>query len=166
MNKETTVYISLGSNLGDSINLLNIAIEQIKEKIGSVITKSSYYKTEPWGFVAENNFVNAMIAVKTKLQPEEVLQQLLDIENQMGRTRNKEGVYESRRIDLDIIAIDNLVLKTKRLVVPHPKMRERSFVLVPFLEINPNWRNPLLDKSLEELLNLRDDVDKVKRLGE
>ena len=157
-------YISLGSNLGDSVNLLNVAIEKINERIGLVIKKSSFYETEPWGFKADQNFINAMVAVDSDLHPEEILRELLAIEKDLGRVRNSSKTYTSRLIDLDIIAIDDLILKTKELVIPHPKMHERSFVLIPFHEIAHDWRNPLLDKGLEELIALVNDVDKVKRL--
>ena len=165
MNKKRLVYISLGSNMGDSVQLLKSAIKKIDTNIGKVLKTSSFYETEPWGFEADQNFVNAMICVESNHEPEFILTSLLQIEEHLGRSRNDQPFYESRPIDLDIIALENEVIKTNRLVIPHPKMQERLFVLVPFAEIESNWRHPLINKGLEEMMTLLRHEQKVKRLN-
>ena len=159
------VYISLGSNMGDSVSTLMSAIQEIEKRIGSLYSSSSFYETEPWGFDAEQNFVNALICIESSMEAEVIMKELLQIENDMGRTRNNSSFYESRPIDLDIISVENDVIQTTELVVPHPKMHERLFVLIPFMEIEPNWRHPLINRTLQEMVSELDDEEKVSKLN-
>jgi 2-amino-4-hydroxy-6-hydroxymethyldihydropteridine diphosphokinase len=137
-----TVYLSLGSNLGNRRQLLLDAIEKINEKVGNVVRQSSFYETKPWGFESENLFLNAAVKVTTKLSPTELLEVTQQIEREMGR-RKKTTLnsqlstpnYSDRPIDIDILLYDDLHVDLPELKIPHPLMQERDFVLVPLREI-------------------------------
>ena len=136
------LIISLGTNLGDREQNLNNAIDLIIRRIGKVEKKSSFYKTAPDGFVSENDFLNAVIAVKTKLSVYQVFKQTRKIEKILGRTKkSKNEIYTDRIIDIDILAHNNLIINTKKLTLPHPKLHLRKFVTEPLAEILPNWQN-------------------------
>ncbi|MBD3638792.1 MAG: 2-amino-4-hydroxy-6-hydroxymethyldihydropteridine diphosphokinase [Crocinitomicaceae bacterium] len=159
-------YIGLGSNLGDSKELIKKAYKQVQDRIGKILRQSSFYESEPWGFEADNNFVNSVISCESDHEPQWVMQELLAIENDLGRVRSDNKNYESRKIDLDIVAIGDEVLKTNRLVIPHPQMHLRAFVLIPLQEIEPEWRHPQLEQGLEEMLDgLKDSVN-IRRLDD
>lgn len=137
-----TVYLSLGSNLGNRRQLLLDAIEKINKKVGNVVRQSSFYETKPWGFESENLFLNAAVKVTTKLSPTELLEVTQQIEREMGRrkktTLNSQFStpnYSDRPIDIDILLYDDLHVDLPELKIPHPLMQERDFVLVPLREI-------------------------------
>ena len=133
------LYISLGSNLGNKKEKLRRAIELINERIGSVLLTSSFIETEPWGFQSENTFLNAACLVKTKLTPRQCLRETQKIERFLGRTRkSKYGVYHDRPIDLDLLLYDDLQINEGDLILPHPHMKERDFVMIPLREIMEN----------------------------
>lgn len=137
-----TVYLGLGSNLGNRRQLLLDAIEKINKKVGNVVRQSSFYETKPWGFESENLFLNAAVKVTTKLSPTELLEVTQQIEREMGR-RKKTTLnsqlstpnYSDRPIDIDILLYDDLHVDLPELKIPHPLMQERDFVLVPLREI-------------------------------
>ncbi len=129
-------YIGLGSNLGDREQNLHNAIALIGESTGTVLAVSSFYYSEPQGFVSENYFVNAALMLETQLSPIQLLHALQDIEKQMGRTtKSIGGNYSDRIIDLDILSYENEILDTPELTLPHPRIRERDFVLKPLREL-------------------------------
>ena len=137
-----TVYLSLGSNLGNRRQLLLDAIEKINKKVGNVVRQSSFYETKPWGFESENLFLNAAVKVTTKFSPTELLEVTQQIEREMGRrkktTLNPQLLtpnYSDRPIDIDILLYDDLHVDLPELKIPHPLMQERDFVLVPLREI-------------------------------
>ena len=137
-----TVYLSLGSNLGNRKQLLLDAIEKINKKVGNVVRQSSFYETKPWGFESENLFLNAAVKVTTKLSPTELLEVTQQIEREMGRKkkttynfRQQTPNYSDRPIDIDILLYDDLHVDLPKLKIPHPLMQERDFVLVPLREI-------------------------------
>ena len=133
------LYISLGSNLGNKKEKLRRAIELINERIGSVLRTSSFIETEPWGFQSENTFLNAACLVETKLTPRQGLRETQKIERFLGRTRkSKYGVYHDRPIDLDLLLYDDLQINEGDLILPHPHMKERDFVMIPLREIMEN----------------------------
>ena len=135
------LLLSLGTNLGDREQNLNNAIDLIIKRIGEVVKKSSFYTTAPVGFVSDNDFLNAVVAVKTKLSVYQVFKQTRKIEKILGRTKkSKNGIYSDRIIDIDILAYNNLIINTKKLTLPHPRMHLRDFVLKPLAEILPNWQ--------------------------
>jgi 2-amino-4-hydroxy-6-hydroxymethyldihydropteridine diphosphokinase len=157
------VYLGIGANLGDRGKNINEALELIKEHIGPVIKVSSLYETEPWGFKCENDFMNMVAEVETKLKPSGLLGRILMIEAQLGRLRG-EKKYSSRLIDIDILIYGEKILETKSLIVPHPEMHERRFVLVPFSEIMPDLVHPKLGKTIKDLLKGCPDKSTVKKL--
>lgn len=129
-------YLGLGSNLGKKEHNIDFAIQQIAEKVGKVIRRSTYYYSAPMGFSSDNHFVNAVILVDTQLTPLDLLHQLQSIEMKMGRTeKTKEGVYEDRIIDIDILLYGDMTVDLPGLKIPHPLMHERDFVMKPLREI-------------------------------
>ena len=130
------VYLGLGSNIGARHEMIEKAIELIAEQVGDIVLQSALYETEPWGFSSENLFINGAVACQTTLTPLEVLQKTQTIEKQLGRThKTKNGEYEDRVIDIDILLYDDLHVNEPDLVIPHPHMNERQFVLQPLSEI-------------------------------
>ena len=131
-----TVYLSLGTNLGDKERNLLTAIAEIKRRIGPVLAQSAFIETEPWGFESSNHFLNAAVRVETALSPQALLRKTQQIERDMGRTeKSKRGIYHDRIIDIDILLYDDLHLSTPTLTIPHPHMYEREFVLIPLKQI-------------------------------
>lgn len=132
------IYLSLGTNLGDKEQNLLSAITEIERRIGPVRAQSAFLSTEPWGFESENTFLNAAVCVETELSPNVLLRTTQQIERDMGRTQKSvNGQYHDRIIDIDILLYDDLHINTKKLTIPHPRMYERDFVLIPLREILP-----------------------------
>ena len=130
------LYIGLGSNLGNKEELLHRALELINERIGSVLRTSSFIETEPWGFQSENTFLNAVCLVETELTPMQCLRETQKIERLLGRTqKSTDGKYHDRPIDLDLLLYDDLQVNEEDLILPHPHMQERDFVMIPLREI-------------------------------
>lgn len=149
----SNVYLGLGTNLGDKVANLRAAVSQIEEKIGKVVSLSSFYETAPWGFASEHTFLNAAACVDTSLSPLEVLRCTQEIERHLGRTEKSEGgVYHDRIIDIDLLLYNKVVMHTPELVLPHPLMLERDFVMKPLVEIAPNVIHPVLGKKLSECI--------------
>lgn len=131
-----TVYLALGTNLGNRKAIMREAIDNIGKKVGTVMRQSSFYETEPWGFESPNLFLNACICVSTKLAPRQLLEVTQAIERDMGRIEKTVGLqYVDRIIDIDILLYDDLYINEPDLVIPHPLMEEREFVMKPLLEI-------------------------------
>ena len=144
-----TIYLHTGSNMGDPAHQLKEAIQHIEEQIGTVTQQSSVYETEPWGLPNQPNFFNQALEVKTTLVPEIVLQKIHQIEASMGRTRTEK--WAARNIDIDLIFYANQKIQTEELTVPHPHLQDRNFVLIPLLEIAPEFMHPELGETIEEL---------------
>lgn len=131
-----TVYLSLGSNLGDRKATMRRAIGLLNERAGSVDRQSSFIETEPWGFESTNKFLNMCVRLLTTLSPEQLLLATKQIERELGRTQKSvNGKYHDRPIDIDILMYDDLQLSTPDLTLPHPHMQERDFVMIPLREI-------------------------------
>ncbi len=145
-------YLGIGSNLGDKIEQCRKAITEILAIHGHrLLTQSSFYKTQPMGYLAQDWFINGVIHIETDLEPLELLRKLKEIESKMGR---KETVrWGPRAIDLDLLLYDDLVMKTEELEIPHPRLKDRQFVLIPLVEISPNLIHPSLKKTMRELLS-------------
>lgn len=158
------VYIGLGSNKGDRLKNIKVALDHLKEKI--VIEKtSSFYLTEPVGMEGRW-FVNCVLEGKTEQSPEKLLDTLLQIEKRMGRIREKKK--NPRVIDLDLLLYEDAVVDKVDLIVPHPHLHKRRFALIPLVEINSHLVHPVLGKSLKEILKgLKDShqVDKILENG-
>lgn len=145
-----TVYLSLGSNLGDRAANLRTAIDRLATA-GKVAAVSSFYETEPVEFTEQPWFLNCVVKLETEKMPKQLLAALLEIERQMGRRRErKKG---PRLIDLDILLFGSSVIQAKGLTIPHPAMHERRFVLEPLAEIAPDLRHPVLKQTIRELRN-------------
>ena len=147
------VYFSLGSNLGDRVQLLEKALTLLNKEIGNLVSRSSFYETEPWGFSSNHPFLNACCLCETKLSPLEVLHRTQQIEKELGRKRkSKNKKYHDRPIDIDLLLCDDLTINTKELTIPHPFMQERRFVLEPLKEIAPDVIHPVLHISISKML--------------
>lgn len=130
------VYLSLGTNLGNRKRHIREAIEKIGELIGDVMRQSALYETKPWGFSSPNDFINACVMVETVLAPRQLLEVTQQIEREMGRMgKSVNGEYHDRIIDIDILMYDDLQINEPDLVIPHPLMEERDFVMTPLKEI-------------------------------
>lgn len=142
-------YIGLGSNLGDRVAYLKAAINAIQH-LGDPIAISSVYESEPHGVDEEQPlYLNMVISISTRMEPMELLGELLAIEGAHGRVRNRAN--ESRTLDLDVLMVDNIVLDEPDLVIPHPRMHERGFVMIPLAEIAPNTVHPILKTTIAEI---------------
>ena len=135
MKKNHTVYLALGSNLGDKNHNLHHAITLIAERVGTLSAISSIYETKAWGFESDHSFFNQVVKVKTHLAPLELLAITQTIEKEIGRTEKTNHTYKDRIIDIDIILYDDLIYESKKLTLPHPLYKERDFVMKPLLEI-------------------------------
>lgn len=147
-----TAYLALGSNQGDREALLLQAIDAIDRSLGRVGSISSFLETEPWGFVSDHPFLNAVLSLATALPPLELLEATQAIERDLGRrAKSTAGGYADRPIDIDLLFYGELILETPRLTLPHPLLYQRAFVLDPLLELAPDLRHPLLGKTITEL---------------
>lgn len=133
------VYLGLGTNLGDKEANLKAAIEEIRKRVGEIISLSAFHASEPWGFESENSFLNAVCCVHTDLSPMETLRTTQEIERSLGRLKKSTGGnYSDRVIDIDILLYDDLHIDTPELTIPHPLMWQRDFVMIPLREIAPD----------------------------
>ena len=176
------VFILLGSNRGDRKGFISKAIEMIDGLAGAVCKKSALYETEPWGFDDPVSFLNQVIEIETNLDPDDLLEKLLTIEAGLGRIRPFDGcgcgipsslatdikpgktespAFFGRTIDLDILFYGQRLVFTDRLMIPHPRLHERKFALVPMNEISPVFVHPLLKKTISELLHDCKDQSRV-----
>ena len=146
------VYLGLGSNLGQKEEFLELAIIEIEKQIGSLVARSAFYESEPWGFDSPNAFINACVAVQTTLSPNECLNSIAGIETSLGRTKRPSEAYTDRVIDIDILFYDQLILQEDQLTIPHPLLHLRKFVLNPLVEIAPKLMHPIFNKSISKLL--------------
>jgi 2-amino-4-hydroxy-6-hydroxymethyldihydropteridine diphosphokinase len=160
--KNSHCAIALGSNLGDSRAILEQALHILDQTARiSVKSHSSWYQTEPIG-PPQPDYINGCTILEVQLTPEEILTILLNIEQQFGRIRRER--WGARTLDLDILFFDDLILETSALQIPHPRMRERAFVLVPLAEIAPNWIDPVSEKTINQLLEMV-DCSGVRRIS-
>jgi len=144
------VFIAIGSNLGDRLRCLTSAQQLLLEEVGaSVFRASEIYETEPVGGPPQGKYLNAVWEFETKLSPEDLLEKLLGIENKLGRERSVPNA--PRSLDLDILFYEDLVLESDPLVIPHPRLHERTFVLQPLMDLAPNWMHPVLKRTVKEL---------------
>lgn len=158
MNK---TYLLLGSNMGNSQKQLSKAISIVKKKIGAVKRYSGVYKTAAWGNTNQPDFLNQIIVVETKLAASETMEMILVIEAAMGRIRTEKNA--ARIIDIDILFFNKNIVNEKDLIIPHPAIQLRRFVLVPLNELSPNFLHPVLQKTIHQLLLKCPDKLDVKK---
>jgi 2-amino-4-hydroxy-6-hydroxymethyldihydropteridine diphosphokinase len=144
-----TVYIALGTNLGDRLDNLQAALRSLPTAV-TVTDESPVYETPPWGYEDQPAFLNMVVKGETSLEPEALLTYLKQLEAELGREQNFR--WGPRLIDLDILFYDNLVLDTPPLVIPHPRLHERAFVLVPLADVASNLVHPIFQRSVSDLL--------------
>lgn len=133
---------------------MQTAVDMIQDRVGRVSALSSFYETEPWGFESDNLFMNAAARVETELTAEEALAVTQEIEREMGRmAKSSGGVYTDRPIDIDLLMYGSVQMNTPRLVLPHPLMHERLFVMQPLAEIAPDAVHPVLGMTMSEILS-------------
>ncbi len=159
-----TTYLSLGTNLGKKLDNLQNAVNLIAHKVGRVSKVSSVYKTKSWGFKSDD-FFNICIEVSTNLNPENLLDRVLQIEKELGRIREASDDYKARIIDIDVLLFDDDIIFYNDLKVPHPRMLERKFVLVPLTEIAPNVKHPIVKKTTLMCLQGCDDNTEIEETG-
>lgn len=158
------VYLSMGSNLGDRKANMETAVEMIAEVLCSPVLNSGIYETQAWGYDGRN-FLNMVIKASTSLEPHSLLISLKNIETGMGRVKSGEG-YADRMIDIDILFYGREVYKSDNLIIPHPGIPKRLFVLVPLKDIALDFVHPVLNKSVEELLKECPDKGWIKKFEE
>ncbi|MEI6141635.1 MAG: 2-amino-4-hydroxy-6-hydroxymethyldihydropteridine diphosphokinase [Mariniphaga sp.] len=156
------VFLLLGGNVGDKHKIFAETRIMIDNCIGNLTKRSSIYATEPWGFKSEL-FWNQVLVIETSLLPLDILDITQSIEKSMGRIKTTD-IYESRTMDIDLLFYDGLLLDTPRLTLPHPKIAERKFVLVPMNEIVPEKRHPQTGQTIGEMLKVCKDPLKVDKL--
>ncbi len=162
----TIVYLCLGSNSGDRLKLIEQAVSflNLAQDI-KLIRTSALYETEPWGVKNQNWFLNMAVEIKTSLSPQDLLVKLQNIERTLGRNREKEIRWGERPIDIDIIFYDNLVLESDVLTIPHKFMHKRAFVLVPLLELIPDFVHPVFNITISQLYDNLEEVEEVYLYG-
>jgi len=159
--QKNRAYIELGGNQGDRLALIMQAKNKIKEYGGKIIAESSVYETPPWGFESKSNFYNQVILIETYLNSKNLIKKLQSTEKILGRKREKNQ-YCSRTMDIDILFFNDLIIKDEDLIIPHPRMHLRNFVLMPMNEIAPEFIHPEFQKSMQFLLKTCPDNSECK----
>jgi 2-amino-4-hydroxy-6-hydroxymethyldihydropteridine diphosphokinase len=146
-------YLNIGSNIGDRRDNLYRAVVALSAGTGGCAV-SSIVESEPWGFESENRFMNLGVMLESNMAPQDMLDRIHDIEHRLGSTshRDGQGNYIDRLVDIDIMAIDDLVIDTPTLQVPHPHLPERDFFLRPMMQLAPDWRHPISGLTAEQML--------------
>lgn len=157
------VFLLIGGNTG--IRLLNIsrALVNIHRNIGKITARSAVYETEPWGFEHETPFYNMVVSITTGRTADEILNRIHQTERKLGRIRTKSG-YEARSIDIDILFYDDAIIQQPDLIIPHPKLHERRFTLIPLMDIDPEKVHPVFHKTIRQLNDLCPDDKQVYKL--
>ncbi len=161
-----SIFILLGSNMGDRHSNLDYGRQEISRSIGGIITASSIYKTAAWGNVDQPDFYNQVIEIHSTFSPEDLLFHLLEIEKMAGRIRREK--WGPRVLDIDILFYGDFILASENLTIPHPEISNRKFTLLPLVEIAPGFIHPITHKTINQmLLECRDDlaVEKLNRLN-
>ncbi len=147
------VLLLLGGNIGNKEKTIQESLKHITLECGAIISQSKIYRSEPWGFDAQDFFLNMAVEIETNLDPYHLLIAIHKIEKELGRTRVGDGNYHSRTIDIDIIFYGDRVLNSPDLQIPHPRMHLRRFVLLPLNDIASHYIHPILNVSVQQLLN-------------
>lgn len=158
------VFLGIGGNLGSRKSNIDTAIDLISKRINKPVKISSFYLNEPWGFSHPKYFLNIVLLIKTELSPEQLLFEIKKIESEMKRVKTKDS-YEGRPIDIDILFYNNEIISCDNLIIPHPKLHERLFVLVPMNEIFPDLVHPVFKESINALLQKCTDTSQIRKLN-
>lgn len=158
------IYLSLGSNLGNRFEHLQSAVNLIFDEVGHITKISTVYESPAMGFEG-SDFLNCALCVQSRVSPSRIMKSLLDIERRLGRDRKKVTTYESRAIDIDILFIDDTRIDLKKLLVPHPEIENRRFVIQPMAEINAQFIHPVSNKNMIKLLAETSDKSPLKKLS-
>jgi 2-amino-4-hydroxy-6-hydroxymethyldihydropteridine diphosphokinase len=151
-NRIFSVFLSLGSNLGNKERNIEFSYKKIEELIGDIKSSSAFFYSSPVGFISENNFVNSVCEVTSYLDVDSIFATSQRIEKEMGRVgKSLHGVHSDRIIDIDILLINDLIINRPDLIIPHPRLHERSFVIIPLSEIAGDVLHPVLKKTIREL---------------
>jgi len=156
------VILGLGSNMGNRLSYLGYAVKQLRSEAGDIIAQSSVWESEPWGFEAEELFLNMTVILSTRMEPPALLRVISNIESSLGRRRRRGSGYHSRVIDIDILLWGDRIMAIPWLQVPHPRIAQRRFVLEPLCEIAPDAIHPVSLKTMKDLLVLCEDHSEVK----
>lgn len=157
-----TVFLLLGSNMGNSLEYLEEAQVLLEERVGALIQKSARYRTAAWGNTDQPDFINQVLKMETPLLPQDALGTILAIEKDMGRSRAEK--WGPRTIDIDILYYEQEVINTPDLQIPHPCLHERAFTLVPLCELEPSFMHPVLKQTNSQLLHSLTDSLPVSKL--
>lgn len=157
------LYLGIGGNLGNRLENIGKVIELISDRIAVPEKVSPIYLSEPWGFNHAKYFTNAMLKIDTDLTPTKLLQIILDIESELKRVRSQSG-YEGRTMDIDIIYYGDKKINCDNLVVPHPKSKDRLFVLLPLKDIDPNFVDPITGKTIDNMLSECSDKCRIRKI--
>jgi len=152
-------HLVLGSNLGNRPQQLASAIKMLSEKAGTITEESKIYETQPWGFDDQPWFLNQAVSLQSNLAPLDLLDELKSIEKQLGREPGEK--WHARHIDIDILLDGPMVFQNDRLTIPHPHLQERNFVLIPLMDLIPDFIHPVLGKTIEELYLESRDIGEV-----
>lgn len=156
MELQHQVILSLGSNQGNRLRNIELCLELIHLKVGTIVKVSNLYETPSWGFESEA-FYNCALVMHTFKKAGQILEEVLAVEKQLGRTRSDNAGYQSRIIDIDLIAFDSEIIDAEHLQIPHPLMQNRKFVLLPFQDLKLDWVHPVLKKTIPELIQITPD---------
>ncbi|MDX6183888.1 2-amino-4-hydroxy-6-hydroxymethyldihydropteridine diphosphokinase [Flavobacterium sp. Fl-77] len=156
MKSQHQVVLSIGSNQGNRLENIQTCINLIHQGVGTVIKVSKLYETPAWGFESDA-FYNCALVVHSYASAQKILSQVLKIEKQLGRIRSGEQGYQSRIIDVDLIAFDDEIIESEKLKVPHPLMQNRNFVLLPMQDLKLDWKHPIFQKTVSELIAITPD---------
>ncbi|MCX2742535.1 2-amino-4-hydroxy-6-hydroxymethyldihydropteridine diphosphokinase [Mangrovivirga sp. M17] len=156
------IYLLLGTNLGERKENLKIATQKIEDQIGQILNYSSIYETAAWGKTDQPNFYNAVLEIEADISPDNLINKCLSIEKEMGRKRIEK--WAERLIDIDILYMDDWIVKTNDLQIPHPRIQDRAFTLIPMNELDKNFKHPVLLKTQLDLLKSCSDKLEVKKI--
>ena len=156
MKSQHQITLSIGSNQGDRLANITSCIALIHQEVGTVIRVSRLYETPAWGFESDA-FYNCALVLHSNSSAQKILNQVLKIEKQLGRIRSNQEGYQSRIIDIDLITYDDEIIESEKLQIPHPQMQNRNFVLLPMQDLKLNWRHPVSQKSISELVAISPD---------
>lgn len=156
MKSQHQVILSIGSNKGNRLENIERCLQLLHQEVGTVIKVSKLYETPSWGFDSDA-FYNCALVLHSFSSAKKILAQVLKIEKRLGRIRSEELGYQSRIIDIDLIAFDSAIIDSEKLQIPHPLMQNRKFVLLPIRDLNLDWKHPVLKKTISELLEISPD---------